>query len=136
MKFQNVIDASRIAAGGLMDLATGLVNPTLRLGVTGLSRSGKTVFITALVHALTRGSRLPVFEAYAQGRITRAYLEPQPDDDLPLADFDPMAGGHPVPPLPGQTLPPSPRRARQVAGASLTKQTPAEGDPSPEVAGA
>ena len=88
MKFQNVIDASRIAAGGLMDLATGLVNPTLRLGVTGLSRSGKTVFITALVHALTRGSRLPVFEAYAQGRITRAYLEPQPDDDLPRFAYE------------------------------------------------
>ena len=88
MKFQNVIDASRIAAGGLMDLATGLVNPTLRLGVTGLSRSGKTVFITALVHALTKGSRLPVFEAYAQGRITRAYLEPQPDDDLPRFAYE------------------------------------------------
>jgi predicted YcjX-like family ATPase len=69
-------------------LATGLVNPTLRLGVTGLSRSGKTVFITALVHALTKGSRLPVFEAYAQGRITRAYLEPQPDDDLPRFAYE------------------------------------------------
>jgi predicted YcjX-like family ATPase len=88
VKFQNVIDASRIAAGGLMDLATGLVNPTLRLGVTGLSRSGKTVFITALVHALTKGSRLPVFEAYAQGRITRAYLEPQPDDALPRFAYE------------------------------------------------
>ena len=88
MRFQNVIDASRIAAGGFMDLATGLVSPTLRLGVTGLSRSGKTVFITALVHALTKGSRLPVFEAYAQGRITRAYLEPQPDDDLPRFAYE------------------------------------------------
>lgn len=88
MRFQNVIDASRIAAGGLKDLATGLVNPTLRLGVTGLSRSGKTVFITALVHALTKGTRLPVFEAYAQGRITRAYLEPQPDDDLPRFAYE------------------------------------------------
>ena len=88
MRFQNVIDASRIAAGGLKDLATGLVNPTLRLGVTGLSRSGKTVFITALVHALIKGSRLPVFEAYAQGRITRAYLEPQPDDDLPRFAYE------------------------------------------------
>jgi predicted YcjX-like family ATPase len=88
VRFQNVIDASRIAAGGLRDLATGLVNPTLRLGVTGLSRSGKTVFITALVHALTNGTRLPVFEAYAQGRITRAYLEPQPDDELPRFAYE------------------------------------------------
>ena len=88
MRFQNVRDAGRIAAGGLKDLATGLITPTLRLGVTGLSRSGKTVFITALVHALTKGSRLPVFEVYAQGRITRAYLEPQPDDDLPRFAYE------------------------------------------------
>jgi hypothetical protein len=88
MKFLDVIDASRIAAGGLKDFATGLVNPTLRLGVTGLSRSGKTVFITALVHALTKGARLPLFEAHAQGRITRAYLEPQPDYDLPRFAYE------------------------------------------------
>ena len=88
MKFLDVIDASRIAAGGLKDFATGLVNPTLRLGVTGLSKSGKTVFITALVHALTKGARLPLFEAHAQGRITRAYLEPQPDYDLPRFAYE------------------------------------------------
>jgi NADH-quinone oxidoreductase subunit H len=28
----------------------------------------------------------------------------------PPPAFDPMAGGYPVPPLPGQTLPPAPRR--------------------------
>ena len=88
MRFQNVIDAGRIAAGGLKDFATGLANPTLRLGVTGLSKSGKTVFITALVHALTKSTRLPVFEAHAQGRITRSYLEPQPDDDLPRFAYE------------------------------------------------
>ena len=88
MKFLDVLDASRIAAGGLKDFATGLVNPTLRLGVTGLSKSGKTVFITALVHALTKGARLPLFEAYAQGRITRVYLEPQPDYDLPRFAYE------------------------------------------------
>ena len=88
MKFLDVLDASRIAAGGLKDFATGLVNPTLRLGVTGLSRSGKTVFITALVHALTKGARLPLFEPQAQGRITRAYLEPQPDYDLPRFAYE------------------------------------------------
>jgi NADH-quinone oxidoreductase subunit H len=30
------------------------------------------------------------------------------------AEFDPMAGGFPVPPMPGQQLPPVPRRARRV----------------------
>ena len=33
-----------------------------------------------------------------------------PDDEGDDEEvFDPFAGGHPVPPLPGQTLPPSPR---------------------------
>lgn len=41
------------------DYASGLVSPTVRLGVTGLARSGKTVFITALVHNLIASGRLP-----------------------------------------------------------------------------
>ncbi len=86
VKLQKVLDGGRIAAAGLKDFAAGLVNPTLRLGVTGLSRSGKTVFIIALVHALAKGARLPLFEA--KGRITRAYLEPQPDDDLPRFSYE------------------------------------------------
>ena len=77
------MDGTRIAAGGLADFATGLVNPSVRLGVTGLSRAGKTVFITALVNALLKGGRFPAFEALSGGRITRCYLEPQPDDTLP-----------------------------------------------------
>lgn len=88
MKFSQLIDTSRIAVGGLKDFATGIVNPTLRLGVTGLSRSGKTIFITALVNALLKGARLPLFEAHAKGRITRVYLEPQPDDDLPRFAYE------------------------------------------------
>ncbi len=86
--FQDVLDAGKLAAGGVRDFATGLVNPTLRLGVTGLSRSGKTVFITALVHALLKGARLPVFDAYAKGRIARCYLEPQPNDELPRFPYE------------------------------------------------
>ncbi len=84
----DILDGSRIAAGGLADFAAGLVNPSLRLGVTGLSRAGKTVFITALVHALLKGGRFPAFEAMAGGRITRCYLEPQPDDNLPRFTFE------------------------------------------------
>ncbi|AEE45077.1 NADH-quinone oxidoreductase subunit NuoH [Cellulomonas fimi] len=34
--------------------------------------------------------------------------------------FDPYAGGYPVPPLPGQVLPPSPRRQRAAAQAAST----------------
>ena len=72
----------------MRDFAAGLVSPVLRLGVTGLARAGKTVFITALVHALLNGTRLPVFEAMAGGRILRTYLEPQPDDDLPRFAYE------------------------------------------------
>jgi predicted YcjX-like family ATPase len=68
--------------------AAGLVAPTLRLGVTGLARSGKTVFITALVHNLMAGARLPFFDPAAQGRILRAYLEPQPDEIVPRFEFE------------------------------------------------
>ena len=51
------------------EFGEGLFHPTVRLGVTGLSRAGKTVFITALVHGLLRGGRFPVFEPLAGGRI-------------------------------------------------------------------
>lgn len=88
LNLTDLLDGTRLAAGGLKDFATGLVSPSLRLGVTGLSRSGKTVFITALVHALLKQARLPVFEAHARGRISRCYLEPQPDDDLPRFSYE------------------------------------------------
>lgn len=76
-------DDALIALDTLAGHATGLVNPTLRLGVTGLSRAGKTVFITALVHNLIHGGRLPLFEAQKNGRIARGYMEHQPDDTVP-----------------------------------------------------
>ncbi|TWG61417.1 YcjX family protein [Aminobacter sp. J44] len=76
-------DDALIALDTLAGHATGLVNPTLRLGVTGLSRAGKTVFITALVHNLIHGGRLPLFEAQKSGRVVRAYMEHQPDDTVP-----------------------------------------------------
>ena len=78
------IDALKSAGSYLTDLTT----PTLRLGVTGLARSGKTVFITALIRNLTAGGRLPFFEPYAEGRILRAYLQPQPDDNVPRFDYE------------------------------------------------
>lgn len=70
------------------ELLAGLTAPTLRLGVTGLSRSGKTVFITALVRSLVSGGRLPFLAAEAEGRIEFAALEPQPDDAVPRFDYE------------------------------------------------
>ncbi|MGU3398397.1 YcjX family protein [Brucellaceae bacterium D45D] len=87
-KLTSIGDEAKIALDTLADRATGLFSPSLRLGVTGLSRAGKTVFITALVHNLVHGGRLPMFEAYKSGRISRAFLEPQPDDAVPRFQYE------------------------------------------------
>ena len=86
--FSDIVEEARLSARALLDYGDSFFNPTVRLGVTGLSRAGKTVFITALVHGLTRGGRFPVFEPYATGRIARARLEPQPDDAVPRFDYE------------------------------------------------
>src|SRR5262245_63724089 len=82
------IEQTRLAARAFAEFGGHLFNPTVRLGVTGLSRAGKTVFITALVHGLIRGGRFPVFEALAGGRIAEARLAPQPDDAVPRFDYE------------------------------------------------
>ncbi|MDM9628264.1 YcjX family protein [Rhizobium sp. S152] len=81
-------DDARIALDNLTDRASGLVNPTVRLGVTGLSRSGKTVFISSLVHNLLHGGRLPLFEPVQSGRVSAVRLEQQPDDAVPRFQYE------------------------------------------------
>jgi predicted YcjX-like family ATPase len=88
LRFQDIVEEARLSARALRDYGDSLFNPTVRLGVTGLSRAGKTVFITALIHGLTRGGRFPVFEAFASGRIARARLAPQPDDAVPRFNYE------------------------------------------------
>jgi uncharacterized protein len=83
-----IANEARLAARALVAFAGHLVRPTIRLGVTGLSGAGKTVFITALVHDLVHGGRLPVFEPLASGRVARARLAPQPDDAVPRFDYE------------------------------------------------
>ncbi len=84
----DILAEARLTARALVEFGQHLLDPTVRLGVTGLSRSGKTVFITALVHGLTQGGRFPVFEPLATGRIARARLAPQPDDAVPRFDYE------------------------------------------------
>ena len=59
---------------------------TVRLAVTGLSQSGKTVFITSLVHnllgAIGRPARLPFLRAAAERRILAARLLAPRDDGV------------------------------------------------------
>src|SRR5262245_57464663 len=86
--FSNIVEQARLTSQALIEFGNSLFEPTVRLGVTGLSRAGKTVFITALVHGLLRGGRFPVFEAMASGRIARARLSPQPDDTVPRFAYE------------------------------------------------
>jgi predicted YcjX-like family ATPase len=86
--FSDIIEEARLSARAMLDYGDNFFNPTVRLGVTGLSRAGKTVFITALIHGLTRGGRFPVFEPFASGRIAQARLAPQPDDAVPRFDYE------------------------------------------------
>ncbi|GGE60505.1 YcjX family GTP-binding protein [Actibacterium pelagium] len=61
-------------------------DPVIRLGVTGLSRAGKTVFITSLVANLLDRGRMPALQSGSA--ITTAYLQPQPDDTVPRFDYE------------------------------------------------
>lgn len=87
-RLTNFTDDARLTFDALKDHATSLTTPIVRLGVTGLSRAGKTIFITALLDHMINGGRLPLFEPLTSGRITRAYLAPQPDDLVPRFPYE------------------------------------------------
>ena len=76
-------DAAEGIARGL-----GLADPVVRLGVTGLSRAGKTVFITSLVANLLDRGRMAALRAASDGTIQGAWLQPQPDDTVPRFDYE------------------------------------------------
>jgi len=63
---------------GVFDLAALAKGSTISLAVTGLSRAGKTVFITSLVHnllsALHQPYRMPFLKAVGDGRLVAARL--------------------------------------------------------------
>lgn len=89
MAFSGLTDGiTRGIEGAGASLSETLFDTTLRLGVTGLSRAGKTVFITALVANLLSRGRMPQLKAEAQGRIQAVYLQPQPDVTLPRFDYE------------------------------------------------
>ena len=79
---------ARSVEGAVASVSEALFEPVIRLGVTGLSRAGKTVFITALVANLMNRARMPQLQAAAQGRILAAYLQPQPDNTVPRFDYE------------------------------------------------
>lgn len=63
----------------------------LRIAVTGLSRSGKTAFITAFVNQLLNansGARLPLFSVVREERLHGVKRVPQKDLDVPRFAYD------------------------------------------------
>ena len=88
MAISEWVDGAARTAERLGAQAAGLLQPTLRLGVTGLARAGKTLFITSLVANLLRRGRMPGLAAEAEGRIVAAMLTPQPDLDAPRFDYE------------------------------------------------
>src|SRR4051812_32396551 len=70
------------------ELADRMLDSNLRIGVTGLRRSGKTVFTTALVDNLLHADRLPFLDVVASGRFIAARMRPQPDHAVPRFDYE------------------------------------------------
>ncbi len=90
----DILFEAQVAMQSLAEMFSGRA---LRLGVTGLSGAGKTIFVTSLVQHLTLAARLaalgvknplPVFRVHAEGRLLRGWLEPQPDDAVPRFAYE------------------------------------------------
>lgn len=79
---------SRTVEGVGDALTAPFSDPVIRLGVTGLSRAGKTVFITSLVANLMNRDRMPQLRAASRGAIRAAFLQPQPDDTIPRFRYE------------------------------------------------
>ncbi|NBD30701.1 MAG: YcjX family protein [Alphaproteobacteria bacterium] len=89
MVLSTLADGISRGVDGVADtLSAPFSDPVIRLGVTGLSRAGKTVFITSLVANLLDRGRMPQFQPAARGAIRTAYLQPQPDDTVPRFDYE------------------------------------------------
>ena len=65
-----------------------LFESRLRLGVTGLNRAGKTVFITSLLANLLERGRMTLLSAEGDRRIEATMLRPQPNADIPRFEFE------------------------------------------------
>ena len=88
MGIGNIADTIVRAVEDAQDGVTEMFEPVIRVGVTGLSRAGKTVFITSLVANLLDRGRMPQLLAAAEGRIVSAFLQPQPDDTVPRFAYE------------------------------------------------
>jgi len=85
----DLYDAGSRLIGRAGDLVSGnILEQDVRLGVTGLRRAGKTVFVTALVDNLLKAGRLPFLDVVSSGRFQASRLRPQPDPDVPRFELE------------------------------------------------
>ncbi len=77
---------------GVLDLTELVKGSTINLAVTGLSRAGKTVFITSLVHnllsALHQPHRMPLLKVVGDGRLVAARLASGKTNRLPRFPYE------------------------------------------------
>lgn len=94
-----LVPSTRDVVDGIDELVDRAFDRRLRLAVTGLRQSGKTVFVTALVHHLLDGCELPFLQAVHEGRYLGARLLPPRAGDPPPFPFeamrDALAAGEP-----------------------------------------
>jgi predicted YcjX-like family ATPase len=84
----SLIDGTLDSLGAWRERLGESFEPVLRLGVTGLSGAGKTVFITALVANLLDRGRMGQVAAHRDGRIEMVALRPHPDRGVPRFDYE------------------------------------------------
>ena len=77
---------------GLKEFTDLARDRTLRLAVTGLRGSGKTVFITMAIHHLLRAQELPFLSALQEGRLLGVRLLPSEPGALPAFPFESARG--------------------------------------------
>jgi predicted YcjX-like family ATPase len=82
--FDNLVNS----AEDLLADAGNVLDRRVRLGVTGLSRAGKTIFISSLVHHLLHPGRLPLVSVMAEGRYDTAMLLPSPTGAVPRFHYE------------------------------------------------
>lgn len=78
-RVRGLLPAWQEVEAGLQRFGNAIAGDKVRVAVTGLSRSGKTVFVTCLAHQLERGTGLPFLEAVAD----RRFLGARPSTRLP-----------------------------------------------------
>ena len=106
------------------DIGAAFRSPVIRLGVTGLSRAGKTVFITSLVANLIDRGRMHQLRAAAEGRILAAWLQPHPDHAMPRFALRIEYDGRPFAGWQWQDAQPSVQGAVQAALARIAPEAP------------